>query len=32
MHGFGATPADNNHFEGFTFTDRGILHGQQSGN
>jgi serine/threonine protein kinase len=25
-HGFGATPMDN-HFEGFTFTDRGVLHG-----
>jgi serine/threonine protein kinase len=34
MHGFAATtPSDNNHFEGFTFTDR-ILHGPgaQAGN
>jgi serine/threonine protein kinase len=27
IHGFAATSSDNNHFEGFTFTDRGILHG-----
>jgi RAC serine/threonine-protein kinase len=27
VHGFGATPNDS-HFEGFTFTDRGFLHGR----